>query len=104
VPARAFVLAGAVIGATSAAWLAGDVLAGHMTLIVDFARTTNPLVRAWRTMLPDGLRGGDATGVLRVAWVVVVAFLAWWGVRSVRAPAATTEVAATARFAALRGP
>jgi hypothetical protein len=84
-PARTLVAIGGVLGALFASWLAVDVLRGHMTLIVDFARTTNPLYRAWRLALPDGLVQPAGTTALRLVWLVVVALLAAWGGWSVRA-------------------
>jgi len=86
--ARVAVAVGGVVGALAAAWLVADVLSGHMTLIVDFERTTNPLYRGWRLLLPDGRAPDTGTAVLRVAWSVVVAALAALGWRSaaVRSP------------------
>ena len=55
-PARALVVIGGLLGALFAAWTVADVLMGHMRLIIDFESTTNPLYRAWRDVLPDGLR------------------------------------------------
>jgi hypothetical protein len=94
-PGRVLVAALGALGVLTTAWLAADVLAGHMTLVVDFARTTNPLYRAWRTALPDGLLQPSGTAVLRVAWLAGVAVLAAWGVRSVRAPAGRMSLLAT---------
>jgi hypothetical protein len=84
-PARALVAIGGVVGACTAAWLTADVLTGHMTLIFDFARTTNPVVRAWRFLAPDGIAGGSTTDAVRVAWLGAFAALAAWGVHTVRA-------------------
>ena len=50
------------------------------------------LVEAWRAVLPDGRLVPSGTDALRAAWVVVLALLATWGVRSMRAPAAATPV------------
>lgn len=71
------------LGALTAPWLIGDVLAGHMTLIVDFERTTNPLYRAWRVALPDGRVPSSATRELRAAWFGAFALLGYAGWRSV---------------------
>ena len=46
-----------------------------MTLVVDFERTTNPLVSAWRAVLPDGRLAPPGTDLLRAAWVAVLALL-----------------------------
>jgi hypothetical protein len=85
-PARVLVLAGLALGALIYAWLTIDVLGGHMSLIVDFERTTNPLVRAWRAVLPDGRLVPAGTDLLRAVWLLAVAALAVWGVRSMRRP------------------
>jgi hypothetical protein len=104
-PARALVVVGGVLGALVAAWTVGDVLAGHMTLVVDFARTTNPVYRAWRLVLPDGLLHPAGTGALRVAWIVAFGLLAWWGVRSVRPRVdARTDTPADRSFEPRRSP
>jgi hypothetical protein len=84
-PARVLVAVGGLIGALVAGWLVVDVLAGHITLVVDFARTTNPVYRAWRTALPDGVLLPAGTAVLRVTWIAVTGALAAWGVWTVRA-------------------
>jgi hypothetical protein len=77
------VAVGCALGALTFAWLLVDVLGGHNTLIVDFERTTNPIVRAWREVLPDGRLVPAGTDALRFAWLAVLALLGWWGVRSV---------------------
>ncbi|MEX2254134.1 MAG: hypothetical protein WEC34_01735 [Acidimicrobiia bacterium] len=84
------VMVGLALGALTFAWLTADVLTGHMTLIFDFERTTNPLVRAWREVLPDGRLVPAGTDLLRVAWLLTVAGLAAWGVRTVRRPTVAT--------------
>jgi hypothetical protein len=77
------VAVGCALGALTFAWLLVDVVGGHNTLIVDFERTTNPLVRAWREVLPEGRLVPAGTDALRLAWLAVLALLGWWGVRSV---------------------
>jgi hypothetical protein len=89
--AHVAVLALGALGALTAAWLAADVLSGHMTLVVDFERTTNPLYRVWRHALPDGRAAGPGTAVLRIVWLGVVAGLATLGWRSVGPRRATTR-------------
>ena len=96
-PARVLVTGGAVVGALFIGWVVIDVLAGHMTLIVDFGRTTNPLSHAWRALLPDGLVQPPGTAVLRLAWLLVVAALAVWGVRSMGEADANDGVSVSAR-------
>jgi hypothetical protein len=49
---RAVVVLGAA-GAASWLWLAAEVASLDLRLIIDFEQTSNPLVRAWRLLLPD---------------------------------------------------
>lgn len=79
-PWRALVATGAV-GVVTWAWLAVEATVGDLRLIGDFDRTTNPWVRAVRTVLPDLRRDGSATDVALVAWVVVLGALALRGWR-----------------------
>jgi hypothetical protein len=83
-PARVLVALGALLGALAFAWLTVEVLTGHLTLIVDFERTTNPIVRGLRGVLPDGRLAPAGTDLLRVVWAIAVLALAAWGVASVR--------------------
>jgi len=69
-------------GVAACAWLTAEALTGRLTLVVDFAATANPLVRAWRLALPDYLAVTPATWVLHGAWIAVVAALALAGARS----------------------
>jgi hypothetical protein len=63
-------------------WLVREVVEGRLRLIIDFEATRDPLMRAWRRVLPD-LRMSDGwTPVLLAAWVVALGALAWWGWRS----------------------
>lgn len=82
-PRLAWVVAGlGVLGAASWLWLVVEASTGRRTLVVDFFETTNPLYRAWSTLLPDGgLVSTDAAGL--VIWSVVLAALAVAGWRSV---------------------
>ena len=75
----------AAAGVLNWVWLLAEVLGGGRTLVIDFAGTSNPLYRAWSTLLPD--RAGDAADlVLLAAWTAVLLALAVTGWRSV-APA-----------------
>jgi hypothetical protein len=77
---RPFLVATA-FGALAWAWLMVEVQRGTSTVIIDFARTTNPLSRAWRLLLPD-LRVLAAVDLARLgAWVAVMATLAASGWR-----------------------
>ena len=72
------------LGAVLAAWVVVDALAGHLTLIVDFERTTDPIYRAWRLVLPDYRHVTATTWLLHGAWTAVVLALAVAGWRSAR--------------------
>jgi len=85
-PARALVVVGGVLGAVTFAWLTAEVLTEHMTLIVDFERTTNPVVRGLRAVMPDGRLMPAGTDALRAVWAAVVLALAAWGVSTLRRP------------------
>ena len=77
-------VAGAV-GALAWLWLVVEATFGRITLIVDFDRTSDPWVRAWRMLLPDHRADGVAPIALSAVWIVVLAGLAWTGWRSARA-------------------
>ena len=97
-PAQILVAIGLAIGAFTFAFLTVEVLTGNLTLIVDFERTANPIVRALRELLPDGRLVPAGTDALRVVWALVLVALAAWGVRSVRRPRAErSRVAAATR-------
>lgn len=65
-------LGATVFGVAAWAWLLVEVHRGTSTVIIDFARTTNPLSRVWRLLLPD-LRVLAAIDVARIAaWVAAV--------------------------------
>jgi hypothetical protein len=82
--ARPWLVAGALVGAFTVAWLAVEGLLGQRTLVVTFEQTTNPIYRAWRVLLPDGRLAPAGTAALRALWLVAAALLALWGWRSVR--------------------
>ena len=77
-------VAGAV-GALAWLWLVVETTFGRITLIVDFDRTSDPWMRAWRMLLPDHRADGVAPIALSAVWIVVLAGLAWAGWRSARA-------------------
>jgi hypothetical protein len=79
---RPWLLAGAVVGAATVAWLTTEVLLGHRRLVIDFEGTADPLYRLWRLVLPDGRRLPGGTDALRALWYVALAGLALWGWRS----------------------
>ncbi len=96
-PAQILVAIGLAIGAFTFAFLTVEVLTGNLTLIVDFERTANPIVRAFRELLPDGRLVPAGTDALRVAWALALVALAAWGVRSVRRPRAERSRVAPTR-------
>ena len=59
--------------------LAVEATLGRATLIFDFASTSNPLYRAWSTLLPDYLAPTTLTWVLHGVWLVVFAGLLAYG-------------------------
>jgi hypothetical protein len=78
------------------AWI-GLLIPGYderRTLIVDFFLTGNPVVRAWRPLLPDLRLDSSRGATTTVVWWVVVAGLAWWGWRG--APEGAPEAAGRA--------
>ena len=79
---RPWLLAGAIVGALTVAWLTIEVLTGYRRLIIDFDRTANPFYRVWRHALPDGRRLPAGSDALRAGWYVVAMLLARWGWRS----------------------
>ena len=76
---RILVAIGLAIGAFTFAFLTIEVLSGNLTLIVDFERTANPIVRALRELLPDGRLVPAGTDALRIVWGLVLVALAAWG-------------------------
>ena len=82
-----------MLGALTFAWLTAEVLPATCTLIVDFERTTNPLVRGLARAAARRARRAGRHRLLRAVWVVVLALLGYWGVRSVRAPAVAVRAA-----------
>lgn len=81
--ARAALVAGLALGALTYVWLLVEGLQERLTLVVDFERTTAPVVRALRPILPDLRLQPAGTGWLLAAWIVVLAAAALLGWRSV---------------------
>lgn len=75
---------GGALGLVMIGWLLAEVAAGAVTLIVDFEAATNPLYRAWRTVLPDYRSPGVTTWVLHGAWIAAATGAAWWAWRDAR--------------------
>lgn len=82
------------LGVLTWAWLVVEGRLGRLTMIVDFAATSNPWLRAWRVLLPDHLRGGAWPGLRDAAWVGVLAALVWWAWRNERRPRRVTDAGA----------
>ncbi|HYO61602.1 MAG TPA: hypothetical protein VEU29_06860, partial [Actinomycetota bacterium] len=68
-----------VAGIFSWAWLTYEVLARRLTLIVDFYETSNPLYRAWSSILPGYRTPTMETWILHTLWIALVAAGLWWG-------------------------
>lgn len=79
-------LAAAVAGVVSYAWLAIEGSLGGVTWAVDFFETSNPLYRGWRRLLPDYLDVTAQTWVLHWVWVAVLSGLAVAGWRAATRP------------------
>ena len=89
----------AVLGIATWVWTTVEAITRRHVLVVDFERTANPWIQAWRRLLPDGPepvngRRRHAGGV-----TVAIAALGWVGWRYARTPSADV-VADPARSAA----
>ncbi|MCI3948084.1 MAG: hypothetical protein K0R11_18 [Acidimicrobiales bacterium] len=73
-PAR-WLVAGAAAGALNYAWLAVEGLAGRLTWVVDPWRTTAPVMRALRPLLPDLAHPGWLDEVRWCLWIAAAAAL-----------------------------
>src|SRR5690606_34682713 len=92
-PWGAALVLGAAYGVASWGWLVWEATSDRRTLVVDFLDTPNPAYRAWRAVLPDGMRAGVADDLLLVAWAVALGVLAWWGWRTPSREPASREPA-----------
>lgn len=72
-----------VAGAVAWVWLLVEVLRVQRALVVDFASSANPVLRAWQQLLPDGQRNLPIDRALVGAWIVAILALAVCGWRSV---------------------
>ena len=85
-------------GVLAWSWLLVEVLRVQRALVIDFATSTNPILRVWQQILPDGQRNLPVDRALVGAWVVAFVALAVCGWRSVadarprRAPASEVTV------------
>jgi hypothetical protein len=80
---RPWLVAGAVLGALTFAWVVIEGITG-LPLITDFEATSNPLYRVWRHLLPDGRGVPAGTVALRAVWYALLTLLVVLGLRSVR--------------------
>jgi hypothetical protein len=87
--ARPWFVATAAASLVTWAWLVVDGLRHRLTLVIDFERTTNPLYRAWRHVLPDHRHATAASIPLDVLWLALLTALAvagWRGAADRRVP------------------
>jgi hypothetical protein len=75
-----------IVGLVFWVWLMAEVATGgtSFSLVVDLERTTNPLYRVWRAVLPDYRNPTTLTPMLGTAWTAVLIAVAVVGARSVR--------------------
>lgn len=76
------------VGAVLWMWLVVEVLRGQRTLVFSFEATSDPIYRAWRTLLPDYHHPTAATWLLQAAWLAASAVAVTWAWRSARPDAA----------------
>jgi hypothetical protein len=74
-PSDRWLLAGGVAGAVTYAWVAGEGLADRLTWVVDPWRTTAPVMRVVRPLLPDLAHPGWLDEVRWALWLVVAVAL-----------------------------
>lgn len=75
---------GGAMGLVMTGWLLAEVVAGDVTLIVDFEAATNPLYEWWRTLLPDYRSPTTTTWALHGTWIAAAGGAAWWAWRDAR--------------------
>lgn len=90
--ARPAFLAATAAGLVAWGWLLVELWSERLTLIVDFERTADPLVRAARTVLPDYRDPTMGTWVLHTFWLVALVVLAVVGWRTAGRPGAPSAV------------
>jgi hypothetical protein len=81
---RRWLWACGAMGVATHAWTVDEGLGGRLTWVVDFYDTSNPLVQAWRTILPDYMSSTPQTWLLHAAWIAVAAALIALGWRSTK--------------------
>ena len=74
------------IGLATHAWTVIEGLSGRLTWVVDFAETSNPLNKAWRSALPDLMNPSGRAWLLYAFWAVIATVLIARGWRSAASP------------------
>ena len=69
----------AVLGAITWLWTTIEAITRRRVLVVDFDETSNPWMRWWRLLLPDGREPAVADELLTAAWTVALIALAVGG-------------------------
>jgi hypothetical protein len=90
-PSERWLLAGGVAGALTYAWVAVEGLADRLTWVVDPWRTTAPVMRALRPLLPDLAHPGWLDEVRWVLWIAAAVALVASGWRRQDEDAAAGE-------------
>ncbi len=88
--ARPWLAGASAFGLAAWAWVVFEALTLRLRLVIDFDATTNPMLRAWRLMLPDYGQRAAADWARHGLWIVVLALLGAAGWRSARPRSAFT--------------
>jgi hypothetical protein len=62
-------------------WTTIEAITRRHVLVVDFDQTSNPWMRVWRVLLPDGRAPTAADSVLAIVWIGAVLALVAGGWR-----------------------
>ena len=87
----------AALGATGVvtyAWFVVEAYWSGLTWVVDFFETSNPLVQAWRLVLPDFWQENAATWPLAALWTVVLGAAAGYAYTGTRRACGRSETRA----------
>ena len=69
------------LGAATWLWTTVEAITRRHVLVVDFDQTSNPWMRVWRVLLPDGRAPTAADSVLAIVWIGAVLALVAGGWR-----------------------
>lgn len=83
------------LGAATWLWLVVEARRERLTLIVDFETTSNPLYRAWRSVLPDYRHPGADDWLLQAVWLAGLALMAAVALRRRPPPTSMSPVPVT---------